>query len=413
MFLQGWMGLFFLEQKETLLQFSPVPHRSDFFNFLFQIVKWGNFAETLMYNTLYFTFASPEIQKKPGPAPLCIDRIFIAPGEDGNIQNWQSDIFLEEKLFPALFPYGIGGYMSSNVIRSSNLGFANYVKSRLLCADPKFRDDPYYLFFLLLVKEMVEMLRSESTFYRKAGRASSLTPRVLKEITPEFMVRYNTAFSAFKSLRGTSMYFQAVKKNLMAFIRQKGPPTLFVTLSSAEFQWDEMLQRIYGTCWGSKKDLDDYLHRLEEAEKRDHRKLGKEMDLFHFREESPGSVFWHEKGWALFQKLINYMKMKQDMAGYKEINTPEVLDRSLWEKSGHWQNYRDNMFVTQSESRDYAVKPMNCPGHILIFKQGIKSFKVGHWTCLMPDYCKTGLGFLLTQKRCSCSEINPYCCSGG
>ena len=185
-----------------------------------------------------------------------IGKIFVAPGEDRNIQNWQSDIFLEEKLFPALFPYGIGGFMSSNVIRSSNLGFANYVKSRLLSADPKFRDDPYYLFFLLLVKEMVEMLRSESTFYRKAGKASSLTAKVLKEITPEFMIRYNTAFTAFKSLRGTSMYFQAVKKNLMAFIRQKGPPTLFVTLSAAEFQWDEMLHRIYETTTNKKVSLE-------------------------------------------------------------------------------------------------------------------------------------------------------------
>ena len=127
-----------------------------------------------------------------------VDKIPVAPGEYGKMINWQSDVFLEEKLFPALFPYGIGGYLSSNVIRTSNIGFANYVKSRLLSADPKFRDDPYYLFFLLLVKEMVEMLRSESTFYRKAGKASSLTPKVLKEITPEFMVRYNTAFSAFK-----------------------------------------------------------------------------------------------------------------------------------------------------------------------------------------------------------------------
>ena len=185
-----------------------------------------------------------------------VAKMFLAPGEGGKMLNWQSDVFLEEKLFPALFPYGIGGFMSANVIRSSNIGFANYVKSRLLSADPKFRDDPYYLFFLLLVKEMVEMLRSESTFYRKAAKAPSLTPKVVKEITPDFMVRYNTAFSAFKSLRGTSMYFQAIKKNLMVFIRQKGPPTLFVTLSSAEFQWDEMIHRIYETTTKTKVSLD-------------------------------------------------------------------------------------------------------------------------------------------------------------
>ena len=139
---------------------------------------------------------------------------------------------------------------------------------------------------------------------------------------------------------------------------------------------NEMLQRIYGTGWASQKDLDDYLKRIEEAEKRDHRKLGKEMDLFHFREESPGSVFWHEKGWALFQKLINYMKMKQDAAGYKEINTPEVLDRSLWEKSGHWEKFGANMYTsTTPDEKVFAIKPMNCPGCVEVFNQGLKSYK--------------------------------------
>ena len=139
---------------------------------------------------------------------------------------------------------------------------------------------------------------------------------------------------------------------------------------------NEMLQRIYGTSWASQKDLDDYLIRLEEAEKRDHRKLGKEMDLFHFREESPGSVFWHEKGWALFQKLINYMRMKQDIAGYKEINTPEILDRSLWEKSGHWEKFGANMYTsTTPDEKIFAIKPMNCPGCVEVFNQGLKSYK--------------------------------------
>ena len=139
---------------------------------------------------------------------------------------------------------------------------------------------------------------------------------------------------------------------------------------------NEMLQRIYGTSWASQKDLDVYLERIEEAEKRDHRKLGKEMDLFHFREESPGSVFWHEKGWALFQKLINYMRMKQDIAGYKEINTPEVLDRSLWEKSGHWEKFGANMYTsTTPDEKIFAIKPMNCPGCVEVFNQGLKSYK--------------------------------------
>ena len=139
---------------------------------------------------------------------------------------------------------------------------------------------------------------------------------------------------------------------------------------------NEMLQRIYGTSWASQKELDDYLKRIEEAEKRDHRKLGKEMDLFHFREESPGSVFWHEKGWALFQKLINYMRSRQDAAGYREVNTPEILDRQLWEKSGHWEKYGENMYTSETpDEKVFAIKPMNCPGHIQVFNQGLKSYR--------------------------------------
>ncbi len=139
---------------------------------------------------------------------------------------------------------------------------------------------------------------------------------------------------------------------------------------------NEMLQRIYGTCWSSKKELDEYLNRLEEAEKRDHRKLGKEMDLFHFREESPGSVFWHEKGWLLFQRLVEYMRMKQRLAGYKEINTPELLDRSLWEKSGHWEKFGEHMFTSETpDEKTFAIKPMNCPGCVQIFNQGLKSYR--------------------------------------
>ena len=139
---------------------------------------------------------------------------------------------------------------------------------------------------------------------------------------------------------------------------------------------NEMLQRVYGTSWSTQKELDEYLNRIEEAEKRDHRKLGKEMDLFHFREESPGSVFWHEKGWNLFQKLISYMRTKQDHAGYKEINTPEILDRSLWEKSGHWEKFGANMYTsTTPDEKVFAIKPMNCPGCVQVFNQGLKSYR--------------------------------------
>ena len=139
---------------------------------------------------------------------------------------------------------------------------------------------------------------------------------------------------------------------------------------------NEMLQRIYGTSWATQKDLDEYLKRIEEAEKRDHRKLGKEMDLFHFREESPGSVFWHEKGWKLFQKLVEYMRNRQEKAEYKEVNTPEILDRELWEKSGHWEKYGEHMYTSQTpDEKIFAIKPMNCPGHIQVFNQGLKSYR--------------------------------------
>jgi threonyl-tRNA synthetase len=139
---------------------------------------------------------------------------------------------------------------------------------------------------------------------------------------------------------------------------------------------NEMLQRIYGTAWSNPKQLRQYLHMLEEAEKRDHRRLARIMDLFHFQEEAPGAVFWHPKGWNLFQSLINFMREQQNAAGYQEINTPEVMSRSLWESSGHWDTFGDNMFTTETvDGRQYAIKPMNCPGHVHVFKQGITSYR--------------------------------------
>jgi len=139
---------------------------------------------------------------------------------------------------------------------------------------------------------------------------------------------------------------------------------------------NEMLQRVYGTAWANDKQLRQYLHMLEEAEKRDHRRLGKIMDLFHFQEEAPGAVFWHPKGWSLFQSLIGYMRQRNLEAGYREINTPELMDRSLWEASGHWESFGDNMYTTETvDGRMYAIKPMNCPGHVQVFKQGITSYR--------------------------------------
>ncbi|KKB64018.1 threonyl-tRNA synthetase [Robbsia andropogonis] len=138
---------------------------------------------------------------------------------------------------------------------------------------------------------------------------------------------------------------------------------------------NEQLQRIYGTAWTRKEDQDAYLTMLEEAEKRDHRKLGKQLDLFHLQEEAPGMVFWHPKGWALWQAVEQYMRQRLNASGYSEIKTPMVMDKSLWERSGHWDNYRENMFVTESEKREYAVKPMNCPGHVQVFNHGLRSYR--------------------------------------
>ncbi|MEZ5532757.1 MAG: threonine--tRNA ligase [Steroidobacteraceae bacterium] len=138
---------------------------------------------------------------------------------------------------------------------------------------------------------------------------------------------------------------------------------------------NEMLQRIYGTAWADKKELDAYLHRLEEAEKRDHRRIGRELDLFHMQEEAPGAVFWHPKGWQIFQSLIAYMREKQRAAGYEEVNAPEIMDAALWKQSGHLEKFGENMFLTQTpDERLYAIKPMNCPGHVQIFRQGIRSY---------------------------------------
>jgi threonyl-tRNA synthetase len=159
-----------------------------------------------------------------------------------------------------------------------------------------------------------------------------------------------------------------------------GKLKVFKLLKVAGAYWrgdskNEMLQRIYGTAWSKKEDQDAYLHRLEEAEKRDHRRLGRSLELFHTQEEAPGMVFWHPKGWVIWQRIEQYMRRVLDENGYLEVRAPQVLDVSLWKRSGHWDNFRENMFFTESESRDYAVKPMNCPGHVQIFNQGLKSYR--------------------------------------
>jgi threonyl-tRNA synthetase len=138
---------------------------------------------------------------------------------------------------------------------------------------------------------------------------------------------------------------------------------------------NEMLQRIYGTAWASKEDLDAYLTRIEEAEKRDHRRLGRQLDLFHLQDEAPGMVFWHPHGWTVWQQVEQYMRRVYQDNGYLEVKCPQILDRSLWEKSGHWANFKESMFTTESEKRDFAIKPMNCPGHVQIFNAGLRSYR--------------------------------------
>ena len=193
-------------------------------------------------------------------------KLNIAPAEKGEWINWKSDVFLEEKLFPSLFPYGIGGYISSNLLKQNDMGFANYVKNRLLSANPKFRKDTSYVFFLLLVKELIDMKRSEQTVFRKANRASNLTAKAIKEIGKENLLRYDTAFTAFRSIRGTAPYYMDTKKKLMATVRQKGPPTLFTTFSSAEFDWVPLLKCVYETVH-KKSITTEELTALSTAEK--------------------------------------------------------------------------------------------------------------------------------------------------
>ncbi len=174
-------------------------------------------------------------------------------------------------------------------------------------------------------------------------------------------------------------WFDLCRGPHMASTGQIGTSFKLMKVAGAYWRGDsnnEMLTRIYGTAWASQADLDNYLMMLEEAEKRDHRKLGREMDLFHFQEEGPGVVFWHAKGWRMFQNLMNYMRRRLELQGYEEVNAPQILDKALWETSGHWGWYREHMFVTETEDdREFAIKPMNCPGHVLIFKHGLKSYR--------------------------------------
>ena len=180
---------------------------------------------------------------------------------------------------------------------------------------------------------------------------------------------------------------------------------------------NEMLQRIYGTAWGEKKELKTYLHRLEEAEKRDHRKLGKQLDLFHFQDEAPGMVFWHEKGWALYRIVERYIR-EVCYGDYREVHTPQVLDRSLWEKSGHWDKFHDMIFATSSENREYAIKPMNCPGHVQIFNHALRSyrdlpFRIAEFGIVHRNEPSGTLHGLLRARRFTQDDAHIFCTENG
>merc|ERR1712082_357290 len=185
-----------------------------------------------------------------------VKKLSLAPAEEGKWMNWQSDLFLEEQLFPRLFPYGIGGFLSSNMLRQNNMGYSNYIKNRLLSADPKFRNDASYVFFLLLVKELTDMKRSENTHFRKTTKVPNLTANNVSDIGKENLFRYNNAFKAYKTIRGTTMYYQDTKKKLMATLRQNGATNLFTTFSCAEYEWDNLAKGIYETVKKTKVSMD-------------------------------------------------------------------------------------------------------------------------------------------------------------
>ena len=250
----------------------------------------------------------------------------------------------------------------------------------------------------------------EHGFYYDFSYTRSFTPEDLEKIEKKMMEIANRDLPITRKIlprNDAVKYFKSIKENYKAEIIESIPADQEVSLySEGEFTdlcrgphvpstgklkvfklmkvagayWrgdskNEMLQRIYGTAWTNKEDLQKYLFMLEEAEKRDHRKLGKQLDLFHMQDEAPGMVFWHPKGWSIWQEVEHYMRKMFLDFGYQEVKTPTVMDKTLWEKSGHWQNYRDNMFTTSSENRDYAVKPMNCPGHIQIFNNALHSYR--------------------------------------
>jgi threonyl-tRNA synthetase len=229
-------------------------------------------------------------------------------------------------------------------------------------------------------KKMHEIISKNRQFEKKeVSRKEAI--QIFKDKNEEYKVELISAIPDDQTIKlyAQGDWFDLCRGPHMVSTGQIGKAFKLMKIAGAYWRGDSnnvMLQRIYGTAWSSSDQLNAYLNMLEEAEKRDHRKLGREMNLFHFQEEGPGSVFWHKKGWTLFTELIDYMKRKGQKAGYLEVNTPDMLDRSLWEKSGHWEKFGENMFTsTTPDEKIFALKPMNCPGHVQIFKNGLKSYR--------------------------------------
>ncbi len=229
-------------------------------------------------------------------------------------------------------------------------------------------------------KKMAEIIARGAPFTKEVWTRDK-AKKTFKEMGEDYKVELIDAIPEGEDLKiyAQGDWFDLCRGPHMPSTKHVGSAFKLLSIAGAYWRGDSdnpMLQRIYATAWTNEKDLKAYLTMLEEAEKRDHRRLGREMDLFHFQEEAPGSVFWHAKGWTLFQALINYMRRRQNDAGYVEVNSPDMMDKGLWEKSGHWEKFGENMFTTVTpDERVYCCKPMNCPGHVQIFKHGLKSYK--------------------------------------
>ncbi len=244
-----------------------------------------------------------------------------------------------------------------------------------------FRNEPFTTEDLPKIeKKMREIIARNAPFTKKVVPRDEAI-RIFRDMGEEFKVELIESIPEEEDVKIYSQgeWFDLCRGPHLPSTGKVGDAFKLMKVAGAYWRGDAnrpMLTRIYGTAWADRKQLKEYLHRLEEAEKRDHRRLGREMDLFHFQEEAPGSVFWHPKGWTVFRELMNYLRRVQQGAGYVEVNSPDMMDRSLWEQSGHWEKFRENMFVTETEDgRVFALKPMNCPGHVQIFKHGLKSYR--------------------------------------